>query len=247
MMPDHPVNLLYLRKTLKKLGVSKIIEAQNGEQALELFKADNEYSLILLDCQMPDMDGFTVCREIRKLEKRAAKVPIIAVTADAMAGAQEKCMKAGMNDYLTKPIHKDSLEDLLHKWLEFKVGNGQEEKDKQPSKHQFHHAEIQVFDWNRLREFTDGDPQEEKEIIDIFIESLQADLGYLQTSYDQKNFEEWDGWVHKLYGACSHIGANSMAEICDEGQTLFPDHIDKIPQMHEAIFNEYKRVQHVLK
>lgn len=246
-MPDHPVNLLYLRKTLKKLGISKIIEASNGTKALELFKADNEYSLILLDCQMPDMDGFTVAQEMREFEVGDTKVPIIAVTADAMAGAKEKCMKAGMNDYLTKPINKDHLNDLLHKWLEFKVGEPvmpQEKTDKVNGQNQ---AESHIFDWSRLREFTDGDPQEEKEIINIFIESLQTDLGCLQTSYDQANYEEWDGWVHKLYGACSHIGAHSMAEICDEGQTLFPDHIDKIPQMHKAIFNEYQRVQDILK
>jgi CheY-like chemotaxis protein len=76
-----------------------------------------DFDLILMDCQMPVLDGLEAARAIRALESGAARVPIIAVTANALVGQREKCLDAGMDDYLAKPITKEALETTIQKWL----------------------------------------------------------------------------------------------------------------------------------
>lgn len=117
---DHPVNMMFLRKLLKKMGFTHIDEAENGRIAIEKIKtAGQPYHVVLMDCQMPEMDGFEASRWIRSWEQEHGlqPVPIIAVTAHAMEGDREKCLQAGMNDYIVKPINPGKLYEALGCWL----------------------------------------------------------------------------------------------------------------------------------
>jgi CheY-like chemotaxis protein len=117
---DHPVNMLFTRKFLKKMGFTKISEASSGTEALNLLEHSKEkYDLLLMDCQMPGMDGFQLTRAIREIEHGCGvrKIPIIAMTAHAMEGDREKCLAAGMDDYISKPINPDRLERAIARWL----------------------------------------------------------------------------------------------------------------------------------
>ena len=111
---DNVVNQKIVLKLLSKLGHSADAVA-NG---LEVVQANQRmaYDLILMDCQMPDMDGYQATAEIRKLESKDGHIPIIALTANAMAGDREKCLNAGMDDFLTKPIQPKLLSETLNKW-----------------------------------------------------------------------------------------------------------------------------------
>lgn len=113
---DNSVNQLVAKKMLASLGVVAEV-VTNGREALEKLKQDVAFDAILLDCQMPVMDGYTAASEIRKLENPAAKLPIIAMTAHAMTGDREKCLEAGMDEYITKPIKKEMLAELLSRVL----------------------------------------------------------------------------------------------------------------------------------
>jgi CheY-like chemotaxis protein len=75
------------------------------------------YSVIFMDCQMPEVDGYTAAREIRRLEGKDCRPLIVAMTADAMAGTREQCLAAGMDDYVSKPVRFEALEELLRKWM----------------------------------------------------------------------------------------------------------------------------------
>jgi CheY-like chemotaxis protein len=90
--------------------------AQNGAEALEMVQR-HHYDLILMDCQMPVMDGFEAARAIRRAGGRFLDVPIVALTASVLPGQRTRCLAAGMNDYLAKPILKDALEAMLQRWL----------------------------------------------------------------------------------------------------------------------------------
>ena len=91
--------------------------AENGVQAVEMAAAKT-YDLIMLDCQMPEMDGFEAAATIRKLEKDNRRTPIIAATASAFVEDKARCLEAGMDDHISKPISKAAVAAILERWLE---------------------------------------------------------------------------------------------------------------------------------
>ncbi|HNK59397.1 MAG TPA: ATP-binding protein, partial [Leptospiraceae bacterium] len=117
LIVDDDIVNRFLAKTLVKsiLSEADIIEAENGIDALEKFKT-NKTDLILMDIQMPEMNGYEATKEIRKIEPDT-KVPIIAITAGTKVGDKEKCLAEGMNEYYVKPVKKEIIEVILLKWL----------------------------------------------------------------------------------------------------------------------------------
>jgi len=117
VVEDMKVNLMLLTKLLEKHNI-RVDSAANGLEAVDMLK-QFDYDLVFMDCQMPEMDGFEATREIRKLEKATKKkhTNIVALTADAMTGDREKCLNAGMDDYLNKPVRAQEISDMLEKWI----------------------------------------------------------------------------------------------------------------------------------
>ena len=118
LVEDNPVNRQVAQRLLALVGVSHDV-AENGKQALDCL-AQSRYDAVLMDCQMPIMDGYTATRTMRRLEadgQRKGHLPIIAMTANAMAGDREKCLGAGMDDYMSKPLNRALLEQTLRKWI----------------------------------------------------------------------------------------------------------------------------------
>ena len=117
LVEDHPVNQQVARRLLERLGL-KVELAGNGAEALEKINAQ-QFELVLMDCQMPVLDGYSATRRLRERELREAvpRLPVIAMTAHAMAGDRERCLDAGMDDYLTKPLDRVLLAETLARWL----------------------------------------------------------------------------------------------------------------------------------
>ena len=116
LVEDDRVNQMVAKSLLKNLGY-QVEMAENGREALNLLK-QTAYDLILMDCQMPEMDGYCATREFRKLEEdESLHTPVIAMTAHTEEGIQSKCLAAGMDDYLSKPVRLDELERRLRRWL----------------------------------------------------------------------------------------------------------------------------------
>jgi CheY-like chemotaxis protein len=123
VVEDHPVNQTIIRAMLTRMGCD-IDMADNGVQALSAFET-NTYDLVLMDCQMPEMDGFDTTRAIRQreaLNPTMGRVPVIALTALAMLGDAERCLDAGMDDYLTKPIQLEQLSTKMQRWRPSTLG-----------------------------------------------------------------------------------------------------------------------------
>ncbi|KZN34389.1 hypothetical protein N474_09630 [Pseudoalteromonas luteoviolacea CPMOR-2] len=123
LVEDNPVNQLVAKKMLDSLGLKTEL-ASNGKEALALLEGESTgyvFELILMDCQMPEMDGFEATKRVRQGEAGDAylEVPILALTANAMKGDKEACLKAGMDDYITKPIQLESLISALSRYLSF--------------------------------------------------------------------------------------------------------------------------------
>ncbi|MHC4838186.1 MAG: response regulator, partial [Planctomycetota bacterium] len=112
---DNPVNRKLAVRLLEKAGL-EVHAVENGLAALHAV-AEGAFDLVLMDCQMPEMDGYEATRQIRALDGDAGRTPIIALTANAMRGDQEKCLAAGMDAYLSKPLQQESFFGMLRRFL----------------------------------------------------------------------------------------------------------------------------------
>ena len=114
VVEDNPFNRELASSMLESLGL-QVVLANNGQEAIDLVK-ENDFVLVLMDCQMPVVDGYEATIALRQLENDGKHLPIIALTANAMSEVQQKCLDAGMDDFLSKPFTYTQLEAMLKKW-----------------------------------------------------------------------------------------------------------------------------------
>jgi len=110
---DNVLNLRIVRELLEGRGCA-VVDARNGREAVEAWHRER-FDLVLMDVRMPELDGLQACAEIRAVEmrRRVRRTPIVALTAHAMAGDRERCLAAGMDDYLAKPLRRSALDDVM--------------------------------------------------------------------------------------------------------------------------------------
>jgi CheY-like chemotaxis protein len=116
LVEDNDMNQELATELLAEAGIEVVI-ANHGQEALDILARDGAFDGVLMDCQMPVMDGYTATRKLRE-QPQFARLPIIAMTANAMNGDREACLDAGMNDYLAKPIRAEELRDILRQWID---------------------------------------------------------------------------------------------------------------------------------
>ncbi len=116
---DNATNQLYARRVLEKMGF-RVEIANNGREACDM-AGGGGFDVILMDCQMPEMNGYDAATEIRRMAGAGPRIPIVALTAHALTGERERCLAAGMDDYLSKPFRRDELEVVLDRWLPGRV------------------------------------------------------------------------------------------------------------------------------
>lgn len=224
VVDDHPINLMFMGKALRKLGLMHITEAAGGQEAID--KATSEsYDLIFMDCQMPDIDGFAASAGIRET-KTNVQTPIIAVTADAMKGAKEKCLSHGMNDYISKPISLEKLATILGLWISQNsdaafvpnvVTSGAGDVSPQPepvAAMSDVEVAMHVMDWAHFEMFTDGDPVQERELITMFSVYAEEVLGLIRGAYDENDTNAWQSMCHKMKGSAANLGAQALSNAC---------------------------------
>ncbi len=250
VVDDHPVNLLFMRKVLKKMGFKKVDEADSGQRAIEAAEK-KKYDLIFMDCQMPEIDGFEASEIIREKEALIGDVLLIAVTADAMRGAREKCLDAGMNDYISKPVDIAKLTSVLEKWLPQKQQSNGAELSRRELQSDIDTENLpkadekEIFDWERLRMFAETQ-EEEKELIGIFVTYAEESLEMLRSTLDEKNPDSWKKAAHKLKGSAANIGAQRLSEICLEAESAYETEEAEKECIYQKIRGSYSELLGVL-
>jgi CheY-like chemotaxis protein len=193
LVEDNPVNQRVAQRQLQKLGADVTI-ANHGAEALERM-AEAAFDAVLMDCQMPVMDGFTAAARIREDEKKDAsgkRVPIIALTANVMSEDREHCLAAGMDAHLGKPIVPSQLADCLGRYLGEKKA-------------------LYDVDLTALRELTGGDAEFERELIDTFVSSGDKCLAEILEAVRASDFETIGKRAHALKGASANIHAHRLS------------------------------------
>jgi CheY-like chemotaxis protein/HPt (histidine-containing phosphotransfer) domain-containing protein len=206
---DNRVNQKVALGALQRLGLTVDI-ANNGEEAVAAWAA-GIFDLILMDCQMPVMDGYQAAREIRARETRANRVPIIALTADAMKGTEQLCRESGMDDYLTKPIDRDRLSEVVNRYLSPSAappavveGRGPDPTGVETS--------IAPVDWERLLLTADNDREFAGELVQLFIESGDSVLKDIRDALERGDMAALGRAAHTLKGSSANMYASLTSE-----------------------------------
>ena len=205
---DNPVNQAVAIAILKKMGYRADVVA-NGLEAVEALSRI-PYDLVLMDCQMPEMDGFEATATIRGNASAVInhQVPIIAMTANAMTGDRERCIMAGMNDYLSKPVKPKDLEQLLDKWLtEQKNGQPSASETAEILQKQLEIDSLPVFDEQELLERLGDNHELMQEIIDIARADLPLRLEQLQQAATAKDRTAIKHAAHSIKGMAANLSA----------------------------------------
>ncbi|MCU7800682.1 MAG: response regulator, partial [gamma proteobacterium symbiont of Lucinoma myriamae] len=214
LVEDNKVNQLVAKGILKKLGLQTEIAA-NGVEALKLLNQaseDEPYSLILMDCQMPEMDGYEASRQIRagKAGDYYKTIAIVALTANAMQGDQEKCLAAGMNDYLSKPIDRELLFAKLCKWSVDSSAvkqNIASEPDKSTNEDITESKPVEAIDWEQSSALKrmGGETIELIALIELFLEDMPERIQDLQQALEKKEIALIQRAVHTIKGVAANI------------------------------------------
>ena len=205
---DNPVNQEVMTGMLEHVGIKAVI-AQNGRDALDLLQQDPEaYDLVFMDCQMPVMDGFDATAEIRGGHADIKDITIIALTANVMTGDREKCLAAGMNDYLGKPVNERDLEKALMKWVGLEKQMQGERKIIQDTIEVPMNTEaaIDIAKLERLRAVLKGGFLN---VLKTFIGSGSKLIAEMEKSLAEDNFKDMAASAHSLKSSCQ-IGAQIL-------------------------------------
>jgi PAS domain S-box-containing protein len=203
LVEDNPVNQKVAATMLEKRG-HRVVVASNGREALEALDKER-IDLILMDLQMPEMDGFEATELIREREKvGGGHIPIVAMTAHAMKGDRQRCLEAGMDDYISKPISEANLfsviENLAHR------SQDKEKKSHPPSKYLESPAE-DIFDLSKAMSALDGDRALFEEIANLFLEDATNKIAKLREGVDRGDGSAVAQAAHTLKGSVGYFGA----------------------------------------
>jgi CheY-like chemotaxis protein len=194
---DNPVNQTVALRLLTKHG-HRVVVAGNGREALlALEKAPDRFDLILMDVQMPEMDGFAATAAIRKMEGETKNLPIVAMTAHAMKGDRERCLDAGMDDYITKPIQAKALLDLIERLTGVPTARGEQ--------HAPLLGEEQEPNLKAMLDVFEGDTDLVREVVDLFLLEYPQQCAALREAMERADTQNVENVAHALKGSVSNF------------------------------------------
>ncbi|PPT09788.1 sensor histidine kinase [Geitlerinema sp. FC II] len=224
VVEDHPTNQQVILSQLEELGCHADC-ASNGQEALERL-GKTQYDIVLMDCQMPVLDGYAATRELRRREGNVRHTTTIALTAHAMPADREKCLAAGMDDYIPKPVDLEVLVKTLERW----TGSAPQKDDpeRETDRANVHNGtsananaaaevsspETQEFplDLDRLNKVSRGKVSLQKRLLDAFVQATQTDLEEFENALEASDRDRVIAKAHRLKGAAANVGAQGMSD-----------------------------------
>lgn len=217
---DNEANLKLIVELLSEFNI-QTTQANNAKEAIEICAKEN-FDLIFMDIQMPDMDGIEASQHIRKIKGQNNRIPIIAVTAHAMKGEKEKLLSEGMDDYLTKPINQTQLEETIRKWVRKPISLKSTELITKPSTRQAA-ANIDenkhIIDWELSLESANQKEDLAKDMLSMLVDSFDDAKHKILAAFDANSLEELSQQVHKLHGATAYCGVPQLKQLAYDYET----------------------------
>lgn len=243
LVEDNLVNQKVAVRILEKAGYRCDVAA-NGQEAVDAV-ARTRYDLILMDCQMPVMDGYEATRQIRASESGGAtRIPIIAMTAHALQEDRALCLEAGMDDYMTKPVQPEALRQVLDAYLIGKIRGASEEgspKD-DPGKGD---ERKQILD--RMQELACGDEGFVQELLGLFLSESEKRLASLGEAIRSQDLEVIKREAHTLKGSSANAGAEAMREKSYQLEKLSQEGSpEEIEKAFQELANQFERTRRML-
>src|ERR687889_1285885 len=246
LVEDYPVNQVVATRMLERAGY-RVDAVNNGREAEEAL-SNIPYGAVIMDVQMPEMDGYEGTAEIRRRERSGSHTPIIAMTADAMQGDREKALAAGMDDYIAKPVKHEELEAMLGRWIPQpeqdasarKIDEGSRAPEDTPP------LDLSVLESRRGRQ-SEGEPDKLAKIVALFIVDVPLRLDELRQAVQRGEAQKVEETAHMLKGGSGYMGAVQMAEICAGIQGVGASgELSRVPEPLDELEAAFERVRPTL-
>ncbi|MBU2552722.1 MAG: PAS domain S-box protein, partial [Proteobacteria bacterium] len=252
LVEDYPTNQKVALRHLKGAGYNVDL-AENGDQAVEMFKR-KAYDLVLMDVQMPVMDGYEATAAIRAIESRAARVgsqdpspsfpsaPIIAMTAHAVKGDREKCLEAGMDDYMTKPLRRQDLLSMTDKWLKHTAREDRDEAYR-PDAEAVGSGEPDLdapMNLERAVEEFEGDREFLMEVLNEFLQNVRNQIQLLRRAIETGDADQVRREAHAIKGGAANLAAMDLSRAAMELEEIGKSgELDTAPGILDMLENEF--------
>jgi two-component system sensor histidine kinase/response regulator len=228
---DNVVNQHVAVAMLERMGYSVDV-VSNGREALQAL-ARVRYAAVFMDCQMPEMDGYAATAEIRKREASGSHTPIIAITANAFAADRDRCLAAGMDDHIGKPVMPRELTRVLDRWI---------------PRNKVQNDAIDHTVLDQLRDF----PQSSQrgllqKVIDLYLQDTPDRLTGVREAVEQDHADSLAQLAHALKGSSANLGARNMVQMCAELEELgHSEDLEHAPELLTRLESEFVRVRSAL-
>lgn len=216
LVEDDPINQAVIKGMLQRV-CQRIVVAHNGRVALEKLASCGPFDLVLMDCLMPEMDGYDACRAFRAREKsvpNARHTPVIALTANAMPGEREKCLAVGMDDYLSKPVKRNELLAMIAHWLlpatlVMSVADWEQQS-----------PVAQTLDMQKIAELQEDLGEDFLRVLQAFQSGLEGRFGRIKVALQQEQPAIVELETHSLKSICAQFGLDRMSHLAIELEQL---------------------------
>ena len=226
---------------LERLGCSVIV-ASNGVEAVN-FVERSRFDIVFMDCNMPEMDGYQATRKIRTIQRASSGVPIIAMTANVQEGDRQKCLQAGMDDYLSKPLKLDRISAKLKKWMPDSVLEVNSEMvDGIPL---IEHSPVATgpIDEARIEELKESVATAFDKIVEAYVEDLPLLVTSLEDAINNKDYEQVQHFAHSIKGSSKNFGAVELSNVSKEIEDMSRENqLDDVNTQLISLFEEVDRV-----
>ena len=256
VVEDNPVNQAVVKKMLEKAGLSPVT-ANDGIEAIEAIERES-FDIVLMDCQMPRMDGYKATETIRKQEqlKGFMQLPIIAMTANVMTGDRERCLEAGMNDYLPKPVKPAGLETMLRQWLPMQevLGNSGETQTRLPTPENPQtdttHAAVtesksmpsSVLDSSVLKELYEIMDDDFVAVLESYRNHAPSLIGTIKSAVKEKDMEKLVRPAHSLKSSSANLGAMELSNLARELELKGRQNdTSNLKEVYDQVIDSYRR------